>query len=111
MRRRNPCRTICSSHHAKPKRLFFDVIPRAVDDYQTFIEKFAEQDEKAKISSPAWHVHGGNPPAPQGIPSFNLLLNLAGCVGTDDPAVPWGFIEKYLPGATPESHPFLDELV
>ncbi|MGE3713201.1 MAG: class I tRNA ligase family protein [Alphaproteobacteria bacterium] len=95
----------------KAKRLYFDVIPKAVDEYQSFIEKFPAADDKGKAASPAWHIHGGKPPQAQGIPSFNLLLNLAGCVGTDDPAVLWGFVSQYMDGATPATHPFLDSLV
>lgn len=95
----------------KAKKLYFDVIPRAVDEYQAYIEKFAAADDKGKLDNPAWYIHGGKPPAPQGIPSFNLLLNLAGCVGTDDPEVLWGFVGQYTKGATPQTHPFLDALV
>ncbi len=95
----------------KAKKLYFDVIPRAVDEYQTYIEKFAKMEDKDKLNNPVWHIHGGNPPAAEGIPSFNLLLNLAGCVGTEDPSVLWGFVGQYTQGATPESHPFLDALV
>ena len=60
----------------KAKKLYFGVIPRAVDDYQTYIEKFAKEEGDAKLINPTWHVHGGHPPAPSGTPSFNLLLNL-----------------------------------
>lgn len=95
----------------KAKRLYFDVIPRAVDDYQTFVEKFATEEGDAQLINPVWHIHGGNPPAPTGAPGFNLLLNLASVAGVEDPALLWKFIGNYLPGATPETHPFLDKLV
>ncbi len=95
----------------KAKRLYFDVIPRAVDDYQSFIEKFAKEETLAQCNNPAWHIHGGKPPAPEGTPGFNLLLNLAGVANTDDPKVLWGFITRYLPQVSPATHPFLDQLV
>ncbi len=95
----------------KAKRLYFDVIPRAVDEYQTYIEKFPKEDAKAQLNNPVWHIHGGKPPAAEGTPSFNLLLNLAGCVGTEDPKVLWAFVGQYMHGATPATHPFLDALV
>jgi lysyl-tRNA synthetase class 1 len=94
----------------KAKRLYFDVIPRAVDDYQTFLEKFEKEEGVARFNNPVWHIHGGNPPKSEGIPSFNLLLNLAGVAGTDDPKVLWGFITSYMPNLSPATHPFLDQL-
>lgn len=95
----------------KAKRLYFDVIPRAVDDYQTFLEKFEKEDPAAQLNNPVWHIHGGTPPKPEGVPSFNLLLNLAGVANTEDPKVLWGFITRYRPQLSPATHPFLDELV
>src|SRR5215204_5299655 len=47
------------------KRLFFDVIPRQVDDYLTFLEKYPAQDAKARLMNPVWHLHSGQPPAPE----------------------------------------------
>lgn len=58
------------------KRLHFDVIPRAVDEYLTFVEKFPGQDEKTQLSSPAWHIHGGRPPVEKAHLSYSILLNL-----------------------------------
>lgn len=95
----------------KAKRLYFDVIPRAVDEYQVFLDKFAKEEPAKQLQNPAFHVHGGTPPASEGIPGFNLLLNLAGVAGTDDPNVLWGFISSYQPELSPQSHPFLDQLV
>lgn len=95
----------------KAKRLYFDVIPRQVDDYQSFLEKFAGEDEKARLNNPVYHIHGGQPPVAEGIPGFNLLLNLASACNAEDSSVLWGFIENYLPGASPKTQPFLDMLV
>lgn len=95
----------------KAKRLYFDVIPRAVDDYQTYLEKFEKEDAAAQLNNPVWHIHSGKPPKSEGIPSFNLLLNLAGVANTEDPKVLWGFITSYRPQFSPATHPFLDELV
>ncbi len=95
----------------KAKKLYFDVIPKAVDEYQTFLQKFASEDEAARLKNPSWHIHGGKPPAAEEGPSFNLLLNLASVSGTEDPKVLWGFVGNYVKGATPATHPFLDQLV
>ena len=93
------------------KRLYFDVIPKAVDEYLSHIEKFPEQDIAKQIENPAWHLHGGAPPNEQAHLSFSILLNLANVCHTDDKAVLWHFISRYRPDATPENAPFLDRLV
>ncbi|MEK9644270.1 MAG: lysine--tRNA ligase [Alphaproteobacteria bacterium] len=95
----------------KAKRLYFDVIPRHVDDYLTHLEKYGEQDDAARLENPAWHIHNGQPPAPEAGVTFALLLNLASVCNTEDPAVLWGFITRYAPEATPETAPILDRLL
>ncbi|MBM3568936.1 MAG: lysine--tRNA ligase, partial [Alphaproteobacteria bacterium] len=95
----------------RAKRLYFDVIPRAVDDYQDQIEGFAKQDPKQRYLNPAWHIHGGAPPAKASPLRFGMLLNLVGVSNSEDPAVLWGFISRYKPGLSPESEPMLDALV
>lgn len=93
------------------KRLYFDVIPRAVDDYLTFLAKFPAEDEAKRLENPAWHIHAGQPPREEAHLSFGILLNLASVCHSDDPAVLWGFIRRYAPGASPETAPILDSLV
>lgn len=95
----------------KAKRLYFDVIPRAVDDYLNFLEKFPEQPREQKLSNPVWHVHNGKPPREELPLSFGILLNLASVTNTEDKNVLWGFITQYAPGANPESMPMIDRLV
>ncbi len=95
----------------KAKRLYFDVIPRAVDDYLDHLAKYREQDAKARLANPVWHIHQGAPPAEEVPLTFNILMNLAGACHTEDKAVLWGFIARYVAGATPENHPLLDRLV
>jgi lysyl-tRNA synthetase, class I len=93
------------------KRLYFDVIPRAVDDYLTHVEKFPAETQAQRLENPAWHIHDGNPPAPNARLSFGILLNLASVCNADKKETLWGFISRYLPGATPETAPFVDKLV
>ncbi len=99
---------------AKPKtakRLYFDVIPRNVDDYLTHLEKFPALEEAKRLDSPVWHIHQGRPPRETAHLAYNVLLNLAGVCHTEDKAVLWHFIGRYRPGATPETAPILDKLV
>ena len=42
------------------KRLYFDVIPRAVDEYLQFLAAYPRQDGKAKLDNAVWHIHAGN---------------------------------------------------
>lgn len=94
------------------KKLYFDVIPKAVDEYITFMNKLNEDEPKAKLDNPAWYIHDGHTPNSQYTPiSFALLLNLVNAANTEDPAVLWNFIRHYKPDVSPESAPFLDRLV
>ena len=93
------------------KKLYFDVIPRQIDDYTTHLKNYETQESSKRIDNPAWHIHNGNPPACESDISYSLLLNLVSVCNTDDKNVLWGFIKKYKKDATPESMPFLDKLV
>jgi len=93
------------------KRLYFDVIPRQVDEYFQHLAAFDGQDEKARLNNPVWHIHGGKPPKVEMPISFTMLLNLVSASNASDKETLWGFISQYADGVTPESHPVLDELV
>lgn len=94
----------------KAKRLFFDVIPRCVDDYAAGLEKFSEQTVEARRDNAVWHIHGGKPPAPSQPLSYAILLNLASACNAEDKDVLWGFIGRYVAQATPATAPMLDRL-
>lgn len=93
------------------KRLYFDVIPKNVDEYLSFASAYPKQEIKEQLGNPVWHIHGGNPPASELPISFGLLLNLASACQAEDKSVLWGFIQRYAPDATPENQPKLDQLV
>jgi len=93
------------------KKLYFDVIPRAVDEYYQFLAAYPKQDWKERLGNPVWHIHNGNPPAIALPVSFALLLNLVSASNAHDKAVLWGFISRHAPGTTPQTHPELDRLV
>tara|TARA_Y100001970_G_scaffold165119_1_gene201733 strand:- start:1118 stop:2701 length:1584 start_codon:yes stop_codon:yes gene_type:complete len=95
----------------RAKRLYFDTIPRHVDDYIKHLEKYIDQDESKRLENPAWHINTGNPPRPEKGISYNILLNLASACNTDDPEILWGFISRYVPDASAEKLPALDHLV
>ncbi len=93
------------------KKLYFDVIPRAVDEYAQFQQAYARQETKDRLVNPLWHFHGGNPPpAEEGAVSFALLLNLVAVANAEDKSVLWGFLRRHAPHLSPETHPRLDAL-
>lgn len=92
----------------RAKRLYFDVIPRAVDEYVANLEKLRAAPEP---QNPAWHIHGGTAPEHAGSPiSFAMLMNLASVVNAEHADILWGFIQRYVPGATPDTQPLLARL-
>ncbi|MER8509785.1 MULTISPECIES: lysine--tRNA ligase [unclassified Mesorhizobium] len=92
------------------KKLYFDVIPKAVDEYYTFLSAYQKQDWKERLGNPVWHMHDGNPPIIDLPVSFALLLNLVSASNAQNRDVLWGFISRHAPGVTPATHPELDRL-
>jgi lysyl-tRNA synthetase, class I len=93
------------------KRLYFDVIPRHVDEYHQQLQAYQRQDLRQRLSNPVWHIHSGDPPPPEVPIAFSMLLKLVSASNAEDPATLWGFIGRYWAGVTPQSHPKLDALV
>ena len=93
------------------KKLHFDVIPRAIDDYLQAITSFPEQEPPKQIDNPVWHIHSGAPPKDASPASFSLLLNLVGVANASNKAELWAYFARYLPAATPETEPVLDRLM
>ncbi len=97
------------------KRLYFDVIPKAADEYLQQLDAYnrapAEGSNSANpMDNPVWHVHGAAPPKTGSPVSFSLLLNLVSAANASDKSILWGFLSRYIPGASPETQPLLDRL-
>jgi lysyl-tRNA synthetase, class I len=96
------------------KRLYFDVIPKATDEYLQQLDAFnrnrGEGGNAPAIDNPAWHVHRGAPPEKGSPVSFSLLLNLVSAADASTKEILWGFVSRYIAGATPQSEPMLDKL-
>ncbi|MFD2182653.1 lysine--tRNA ligase [Rhodoplanes azumiensis] len=93
------------------KRLYFDVIPRNVDEYAQFLDGYKRQDGKQRLTNPVWHIHAGTPPDTSVPLSFTMLLNLVSASNAENAETLWGFIGRYWPGVTPQSHPRLQREV
>jgi lysyl-tRNA synthetase class 1 len=93
------------------KKLYFDVIPKAVDEYYSFISAYDRQDWRTRMNNPVWHMHDGRPPEIENPVPFAMLLNLVSASNAENSDVLWGYISRYAPGVTPETNPDLDRLV
>ncbi|HEX4296936.1 MAG TPA: lysine--tRNA ligase [Devosia sp.] len=92
------------------KKLYFGVVPKAVDDYYAFVAAYQGQTTAERLENPAFHVHFGHPPAAATPIGFSLLLNIVSASNAESTDVLWGFISRYVDGATPKTHPELDKL-
>ncbi|MEP1521874.1 lysine--tRNA ligase [Ascidiaceihabitans sp.] len=91
------------------KRMHFDVIPKAVDEYHQQLRAYAGQDTKGRLNNPVFHIHGHNVPASDMVVPFSMLLNLASVSSAEEKSQLWGFMQRYAPDASPETHPQLDQ--
>ena len=92
------------------KKLYFDVIPKATDEYLQQLDAYQKQEPAKQLDNPVWAVHSGRPPQYGSPVSFSLMLNLVSAANASDKDILWGFLSRYIPGATPESQPLLDRL-
>ncbi|MEM1102569.1 MAG: lysine--tRNA ligase [Pseudomonadota bacterium] len=94
----------------KAKKLYFDIIPKTVDEYWSHLANYREAEAAKRLDNPAWHVHSAAPPEAETPVSFALLLNLVSAANASDKETLWGFISRYAPEASPDTHPALDAL-
>ncbi|MEL6585949.1 MAG: lysine--tRNA ligase [Pseudomonadota bacterium] len=90
------------------KRMHFDVIPKALDEYHQQLRAYPSQDPDKQANNPVFHIHAGHVPTSDLVVPFSMLLNLASVAGAEDKDVLWGFIKRYAPDATPEANPQMD---
>lgn len=91
------------------KRMYFDVIPKAVDEYHQQLQAYPDQTPEQQLANPVRHIHGHNVPASDMLISFQMLLNLASVAGASGKDGLWGFIQRYAPAANATTHPGLDQ--
>ncbi len=92
------------------KKLYFDVIPRATDEFFQQLDAYPKQEEAKQIENPVWFVLRGETAIKSPPVTFGLMLNLVSAANASDKETLWGFLRAYIPGATPESEPVLDRL-
>ncbi|MEM8849984.1 MAG: lysine--tRNA ligase [Pseudomonadota bacterium] len=107
-----PAESLAYFMYGKPKtakRMHFDVIPKAVDEYHQQLRAFDGQDAAGRANNPVFHIHRGQPPASDLVVPFSMLLNIASVSGAESKDVLWGFINRYAPDASPDGNPQLDQ--
>ena len=94
----------------RAKKLYPDVVPKAVDEYLSLIEKYENQKTKEKLLNPVWHIHQGSPPKEKIIMPFSMLLNIVGSSNAKNKDILWKFIKKFHKEIEPKKYKILDEL-
>ncbi|WP_300010083.1 lysine--tRNA ligase [uncultured Roseobacter sp.] len=90
------------------KRMHFDVIPKAVDEYHQQLRAYETQDIVQRLNNPVWHIHSGDVPTSNMLVPFSMLLNLASVSAAEDKSQLWGFIQRYAPDTSAENNPDMD---
>jgi lysyl-tRNA synthetase class 1 len=94
----------------RAKKLYSEVVPKAVDEYLSLIETFPKQKPNEQLLNPIWHVHSGNPPKEKVVMTFSMLLNLVGSSNAENKEILWKFIQRFHKDIKAESYPILDQL-
>jgi Lysyl-tRNA synthetase (class I) len=95
----------------RAKKLYKEIVPKAVDEYLDFIQKAKNQDELQLIMNPVWHVHNGSVPKEKMIMSFSMLLNLVETSNAGSKELLWKFVKKYKSDIEEKNYPIFDNLV
>ncbi len=96
----------------KAKKLYFDVIPKNVDDYLNYLNSYyKEQDEKKKLSNPVYHIHNGAPPHLETSISYSLILNLVSASHLEDSKLIWKFVKRYDQNLEEKENSFVDKMI
>ena len=91
------------------KRMHFDVIPKAMDEYHQQLRAYATQDAAGRANNPVFHIHGADVPESKMVVPFSMLLNLASVANAEEKDQLWGFIQRYAPETSAETHGDLDQ--
>ncbi len=95
----------------RAKKLYKEIVPKAVDEYLDFIEKGNNQNELQLLMNPVWHVHNGKMPKEKIIMTFSMLLNLVEASNANTKELLWKFVKKYKKNISENEHPIFDNLI
>ncbi|MDC0418635.1 lysine--tRNA ligase [Pelagibacteraceae bacterium] len=94
----------------RAKKLYSEVVPKAVDEYLSLIENFPKQKPNEQLLNPVWHIHNGTPPKEKVVMTFSMLLNLVGSSNAENKEILWKFIQRFHQDIKPDNYPILDKL-
>ena len=94
----------------RAKKLYSEVVPKAVDEYLSLIETFPKQKASEQLLNPVWHIHSGKPPNEKIVMTFSMLLNLVGSSNAENKEILWKFIQRFHPDIKPDNYTILDQL-
>jgi len=95
----------------RAKKLYKEIVPKAVDEYLDFIEKGKNQNELQMLLNPVWHVHNGDIPKENPVMPFSMLLNLVETSNADSKELLWKFVKKYKKDILEKDYPIFDKLI
>jgi lysyl-tRNA synthetase class 1 len=95
----------------RAKKLYKEIVPKAVDEYLDFIEKGKKQNELQLLLNPVWHVHNGEMPTENSVMPFSMLLNLVETSNADSKELLWKFVRKYKKDISEKDYPIFDKLI
>ena len=95
----------------RAKKLYKEIVSKAVDDYLDLIEKAKNQNELQLLMNPVWHVHNSDVPKEKMIMSFSMLLNLVETSNADNKELLWKFVKKYKKDISEKDCPIFDNLI
>ena len=95
----------------RAKKLYREIVPKAVDEYLDFIEKGKTQNELQLLMNPVWHVHNGEMPKEKIIMTFSMLLNLVETSNADTKELLWKFVKKYKKNIIENKYPIFNNLI
>ncbi len=95
----------------RAKKLYREIVPKAVDEYLEFIEKGKTHNELQILLNPVWHVHNGVMPKEDTIMTFSMLLNLVEASNSNSRELLWKFVKKHKSNISEKNHPIFDQLI
>ncbi|MDA9647894.1 lysine--tRNA ligase [Candidatus Pelagibacter sp.] len=95
----------------RAKKLYKEIVPKAVDEYLDCIEKSKKQNELQLLMNPVWHVHSGKIPKEEMIMTFSMLLNLVEASNADSKNLLWKFVKKYKSDISEIYFPIFNDLI
>ena len=95
----------------RAKKLYKEIVPKAVDEYLDLIEKSKKQDARELLLNPLWHVHNGKIPVEDNIMSFSMLLNLVETSNASSEDILWKFVNNYKKDIDRNDFPIFNNLI